>query len=196
MPTIDATVGGPNANSYLTQAEANAYFDTRPPLPTPWQTTGDPAIRLIIQATRVFDALAQPFKTLFVDTGRVYYRVRPMWTGVAAGGTQRLAWPRAGMFDQNGYAISPAIIPQTLKDATAELAGQLGITDRTLDNDVIIQGIKSVRAGSVGVSFKDDIMAQVIPDFVYNMIPITWLTEETYEPAIPAIFDVIGGDLA
>jgi hypothetical protein len=100
------------------------------------------------------------------------------------------------MFDQNGFAISPAVIPQTLKDATAELAGQLGIQDRTLDNDVIIQGIKSVRAGSVGVSFKDDIMAQVIPDFVYNMIPITWLTEETYEPAIPAIFDVIGGDLA
>jgi hypothetical protein len=26
-PVLDATIGGPNANSYVTLAEADAYFD-------------------------------------------------------------------------------------------------------------------------------------------------------------------------
>ncbi len=193
MPTIDATVGGPNANSYATLAEVNTYFESRPPLTTPWITTGDTPTRLIIQATRTLDAQLQPFKTLFVDTGRVYYRVRPQWTGAASTSTQRLAWPRTGMFDMNGFAIDPTIIPQDLKNVIAEFAGQLGMADRTLDNDVIVQGIKSVRAGSVAVSFGNNIMPQVIPDAVWNLMPIDWMTEELYEPAMPAQFDVFGG---
>lgn len=189
---IDATVGGVSSNSYLTLVEAQEYFDTRLPVDG-WDNADDQNV-LLIMATRVLNALAQPFKTLVPAQGSVpaYYRVRRQWTGAAATATQRLAWPRSGMFDGNGNAIPLDVIPQDLKDATAEFAGQLGLSDRTLDNDVIIQGLTSLRAGSVSLGFKDNITPQVIPDAVYNLLVVGWLTDELYEPALSAFFEVIG----
>lgn len=192
-PTIDATPAGPNANSYLTVAEANTYFDSRLPLTIAWDDV-DSKETLLVMATRTLDKLLTPYKTLFYQNGVAYYRVRPAWTGAPSTTTQRLCWPRTGMFDQNGNAIGVLIIPQDLKDATAEFAGQLGNADRTLDNDVIVQGIKSIKAGSVALSFGDGIMPQVIPDAVYNLLVNSWMTEELYEPALAAVFDVIGLD--
>jgi len=255
MPSaLDPTVGGVAANTYETYAEANAYFADRISLAPPWVTSGNEVY--LLTATRVLDALAQPFKT-FVPGTPPYYRVRRQWTGAPATLTQRLAWPRVGMFDQNGnpldYAImavsvasptkittnvphhlvtgqkvllansnsTPAVdgeravtvtsateftvavnvtvagmtgniyvIPQALKDAESELAGQLLKGDRTLDNDVIVQGLNSVKAGSVALGFNKSIVPQVIPDAVYNLMPVSWLTEEVYQPANPAFIDV------
>lgn len=192
MPaTIDATVGGASANSYETVAEAQAYFDTRLPV-AGWDDADSQAV-LLIMATRVLDALAQPFKTFFPAEGGTpaYYRVRRQWTGTPASTTQRLAWPRTGMLDQNGNAILSTVIPQALKDALSELAGQLGNEDRTLDNSVIVQGLSSIKAGSVSLTFNKGIIPQVIPDAVFNLMPQSWLTDELYVLADAAIFDVI-----
>jgi hypothetical protein len=193
MATIDATVGGATSNSYLTVAEADAYFDTRIALVPPWSAAADPDAALIM-ATRVLDALAQPFKTFVPgppgDPG--YYRVRRQWTGAAATSTQRLAWPRTGMLTRNGYPIASTVIPQELKDATAELAGQLLAQDFTLNNAVAQQGIASVKAGSVAVSFRDDfIFKQVIPDAVYDLLVQSWLTDEVIESVGRFEFEVI-----
>jgi hypothetical protein len=189
MPTIIATPAAANANSYLTLVEAQQYFDTRLPL-SGWDDADDQSV-LLIMATRVLDKLLTPFRSLIVQGGVRYYRVRPEWTGTPTTTTQRLCWPRTGMFDQNGNAIGTMIIPQDLKDATAEFAGQLGSDDRTLDNDVIVQGISSLKAGSVALAFRDGNVAQVIPDAVYNLLVNSWMTDELYEPATSAIFDVI-----
>lgn len=256
MPILNATIGGARSNSYLTYAEANAYFDERLALAVPWSTSGQEAA--LIMATRVLDALAQPFKTLFPGPP-AYYRIRRQWTGTAATAVQRLAWPRVGMLDQNGtpldvllgsnsatdptvfttaaehhlqdnqevlifgvegsvpdvngpqvatvvsptaFSVPVAVttsgtggrvttIPLTLKHATAELAGQLIVEDRTLDNDVILQGITSLKAGSVAIGFNKEILQQVIPQSVYDMLPYGWLTDEGYEPALRALFDVV-----
>lgn len=191
MPTLIVTVGGVDSNSYETHAEANTYFDERVPIVPPWVASGQEAV--LIMATRTLDALAQPFKTLFPGSGgqAAYYRIRRQWTGQAATTTQRLAWPRIGMFDRNGNAISANVIPQELKDAESELAGQLKRSDRTLDNDVVIQGLNSLRAGPVSLGFNKDIIPQVIPDAVYNLMPQSWLTDEKYESANPAMFGVV-----
>lgn len=257
MPTIVATVGAANANSYELYSEANTYFDGRIPIAPPWVTSGNEAY--LLTATKILDALAQPFKVLIPAQGGVpaYYRIRRQWTGAPASSTQRLAWPRLGMQDMNGNALDVGIaaisiaaaavvmttephrrttgdevfllgtdstpvldgartitvlssttfsvpvtttvagaagrvtwIPQELKDAESELAGSLLKGDRTLDNDVIVQGLTSLRAGSVSLGFKDNIVPQVIPDYVYNMMPLSWLTDELYEPALQAFFEV------
>jgi hypothetical protein len=191
MPTIDAAVGGASSNSYETHAEANTYFDERLPLNPPWVTSGQEAV--LIMATRLLDALAQPFKTFFpaMNGSPAYYRVRRQWTGSPATATQRLAWPRVGMYDSNGNAIASNVIPIELKWAESELAGQLLKADRTLDNDVIVQGVTSVKAGSVALTFKENIIPQVIPDAVYNLLPQSWLTDELYVMANSAQFDVV-----
>jgi hypothetical protein len=262
MPfALNATVGGSVSNAYETLVEAQAYFDSRMPLSGWDDPAGDTDQSVLIgMATRTLDALAQPFKTFFpAGSGSpAYYRVRRQWTGAPATSTQKLAWPRIGMFDHNNNPLDYTILsvsvaaaavittsiphnrvngeqvlianivgadaivsgpqlvtvltsttfsipvvnttpgtagifyvfPSALMEATAELAGQLGITDRTLDNDVITQGITSVKAGSVAVTFKNEIIAQVIPDAVYNLMPQSWLTDELYELAEPAFFTV------
>jgi hypothetical protein len=192
MPiTIIADPGAANANSYETYAEANTYFEQRIPITPAWAASGNEAY--LLTATKVLDALAQPFKTLIPAQGSVpaYYRIRRQWTGQRATATQVLAWPRIGMYDQNGNEIASTVIPQALKDAESELAGSLLKGDRMLDNDVIIQGLTSMRAGSVSLGFKDNIVPQVIPDYVYNLMPQSWLTDELYEPALQAQFDVV-----
>lgn len=257
MPTIIATPGAANANSYETLVEAQAYFATRL-LVAGWDNADDQNV-LLIMATRVLDAFAMPGKTLVTpSSGNPYYRIRRQWTGAPASATQALAWPRTGMFDKNGNSLdftilsasvaSPTVIttsrphgrttgdtvfifgsdstplidgayvvtvistttfsipvvvtvagtigsmtfiPQALKDALSELAGQLGNADRTLDNDVVVQGLTSIRAGSVSLTFKDIIESRVLPDAVWNLMPPSWFTDELIEPAWTAQFDVI-----
>ena len=255
--TIVATVGAANANSYETLVEAQAYFATRLAL-AGWDDADDQNV-LLIMGTRVLDAIARPFKQLVTPTsGAPYYRIRRTWTGLPASATQKLAWPRTGMFDMNGNSLdfvvtsasvaSPSVIttsrahgrtsgdtvfiygsdstptidgarvvtvissttfsipvnvtgagtigsmtfiPQDLKDALSELAGQLGTSDRTLDNDVVVQGLTSVRAGSVSLTFKEMIEKHVLPDMVWDLMPVSWFTDELIVPAYQAQFDVV-----
>ena len=192
MPvTIVATPGASNANSYCTLLEAQAYFDARLDVPG-WSDSLDQTV-LLAMATRVLDGFARPFRQLVPASGGVaaHYRVRGTWTGAPTTTTQRLAWPRTGMYDQNGNAIGSMVIPQDLKDAQAELAGQLGTADRTLDNEVSAQGITSIRAGSVALTFKEMIETKVIPDAVWLLMPASWFSDELIVPAWPALFDVV-----
>lgn len=188
---LDATVGGVSANSYLTVAEYLAYLETAyEPAESASALEDAPTLGM---ATRVLNAIFAPRRRL-VRPGRgekPYYLTAPTWTGLPATATQALPWPRTGMYDLNGNAISSNVIPQALKNATAELARQLKVADRTLDNDVSVQGITSVRAGSVAVSFKEMIDAKVLPDAVFDLLVPSWLTDEIITQAWPAEFDVI-----
>lgn len=189
--TIIATAGAANANSYITEAEATAYFSSRLPLVPPWEDADDPTAALVM-AARVLDAFAVSHKVLKFGAGTDrYYVTAREWTGAVATATQRLAWPRTGMYDRLGRAIDSGTVPQELKDAQAELAGQLVMADTTLDNAVAVGGITSVRAGSVAVSFKDMIQQHVLPDAVWLLMPASWFTDELVAPAMPAQFDVI-----
>lgn len=193
MPAIDATVGGAASNSYETLAEANTYFDERLALNPPWVASGDTAIRALLMATRNLETFAGSMRLLVPAQGSIaaYYRTPRHWTGVPASSTQRLSWPRIGMFDANGNAIPSDVIPQALKDAESEFAGQFLKSDFTLNNDVIVQGLTSVRAGSVALTFKDQIFKQTIPDAVLELLVPGWLTNELIEPAVAAQFDVM-----
>lgn len=182
--TLVATAGASNANSFITEAEADAYFDARVPLSPPWADAADPTAA-IAQATRLIVSMYAPRRTLVRTDppSESYYLIPPTWTGAVATSTQSLPWPRTGMYDVNGNAIASNVIPQALKDATAELAGQLAIADRTLDNAIATQGITSVKAGSVAVSFKSgniDVL-RVLPEVVRLMLVPSWITDEIWE---------------
>jgi hypothetical protein len=195
MPLVlIATPGDPNANSFLTLAEARSYFEGRLEVPE-WENA-DSQEALLVMATRVLVALFSPLRKLIrMDPPfNSYYLIRPTWTGTATTTTQRLPWPRTGMYDRNGNEIGVMIIPQDLKEATAELAAHLAKEDRTLDKDQMLQGLRSVSAGSVSVSFKDDLdptTALVIPDIVWNLLVPSWLTDEMIEYSNQALFDVV-----
>lgn len=192
-----STPGASNANSYPDVAWANDYFaNRRLPLPTAWEDIDNPEASLIM-ATRTLNKMLGK-SVVFnkaVGYGRSYqppyFLVGSTWTGLPATTTQALPWPRIGMFDANGFPIDPTVIPDDLKDATCELAGQLNIQDRTLDNENTISGVTEVRAGSVGVKFKNDIELKVLPDAVENLLVQSWMTIEEYVSALQAQFNVI-----
>ena len=193
MPvTINAIAGDPAANSFVSSADADAYFATRIPLKPVWIPGGsDVTNTALIMATRVLSAMNDPHKKLYVRGDVKFYRVSQAWTGAIATLTQGLPWPRSGMFNRLGIPIDPTLIPQELKDATSEFAGQLRMTDRTLDAAPMIQGLTNVNASGISISFKADIDPWVVPGAVINLMPASWLTDELWEPAQLAEIDMV-----
>lgn len=183
---LDATVGGANANSFDTVEHADEYFADRLPLPSPWEDQDNKGA-LLIMATRSIVAQFQMVKLFVPETGGVnargaYYVTPKRWSGQPASSTQRLPWPRIGMYDANGNAIAPDVIPDALKEATDELAGAFGQGDRTQDNDVAVQGITGIKVGTIALQFKSQIATtKVLPDFVMSMLPASWFLDEVVE---------------
>lgn len=138
--SLDTTPGSATQNSYATVAEFKTYRTNRYPQKAAALSASDASIEAaLIAAGRALD---ESFD----------------WTGTAVDATQAMTWPRSGMLTRNGFAIATSgssSITQPLKDAQCEWAYQLlaGV-DTTSDNDAAKQGIASVKAGSVAVSFQ------------------------------------------
>lgn len=145
---LDATVGGASANSYATVDEASAYHEGR--LHADAWTDADSADqeKALQMATQTLDDL--------ID-----------WHGVVVTDTQRLGWPRAGVIGRNGRLIEQDELPRELVEATAEFARQLLDENRTADSDVETQGLTALEVGPVKLSFKDEVIAKVVPDAVF-----------------------------
>ena len=184
---LDTTPGGASADSYATVAEADTYAtDKRVPAVTWWTT-----------ATTAQKEAALRGSALLLDA-------MFDWTGAAAvPSVQARAWPRSGMLTRNLFAIPTSgatSIPTDLKNAQIEFALQLGISDRIGDNDALRQGITSVRAGSVAVTFSDVMQqttreaadvalrklmgdlqwaARAVPDAVRYLLVESWYTQNS-----------------
>lgn len=107
MATIDATVGGADANAFVTVAECDTYFDERLNVSAWSDASADDKIRAVIMATR--------------DVSRLEF------VGVRVTTTQALSWPReyATNPDTSGYEdywYEADVIPDRVKYATMELA--------------------------------------------------------------------------
>lgn len=112
MPlAITATVGASNANSFVTEAEMDAYCEGR--LNASAWTSDAAALPALVEATRDLSNLT--------------------WKGWRVTETQALSWPREhvrdpdAIYDEDvgelGYPeYATDIIPQRVKDATCELA--------------------------------------------------------------------------
>ncbi len=147
---IDSTVGGTDANSYISIADANAYHDTHP-YSSVWDgASTDEKCRALVTATRLLD-------TWYV------------WEGDVASSDQALLWPRDGVIGPNGYEEDSDAIPIRIQQGTAELARQLLTSDRTADSELETQGIQSLKAGSVALTFRS-VVAKPIPDAVASLV--------------------------
>lgn len=146
--TIDATVGGAAANSYSTTAEANAYHDTHL-YASVWTGVDETKCKALQMATRLLDAMFD-------------------WYGEAADDDQRLSWPRIGVEGRVGI-IESTVLPDELKEATAELARQLLASNTTADSAVEVQGLTALKVGPIELSF-GSATGRAIPDAVFYMV--------------------------
>jgi hypothetical protein len=157
VSAIVTTPGSANANAYVDAAFVDQYHLDRPAPSIPWSTySADQKAAAILWATVLLDSMW-------------------CWTGYPTDAVQALQWPRGGMLRPSGWDyVGTNEIPIQLKRACAEFARQLAAADRTADSDVETQGISSLRAGPVSLTFKDDVTAKVVPDAVVNLIPDDW----------------------
>ena len=150
--TIDATLQGTAANSYVTLAEANAYFETVPH-DEHWTGSDDAKNRVLITATRYLDNFE-------------YY-------GERCSTTQALKWPRKE-YKVDGVKIDCTFIPQPVKNATFELAHSLLYKGEALVGTTGTQGTyEQVELGDLKVKFKD---SSQTPGVINNILDIyPWL---------------------
>jgi hypothetical protein len=157
--TIVETAGSASANSYISEAEFNAYIETCLHVST--AVTAAQAVegtdtikRALVSATRLLDEQIE-------------------WDGEANEPTvQALQWPRAGLEDDKGEDLDEETIPTRIKNACAELARYLIDSDRTAESST--DGINRLAVGSIELEFNSNTPPprKVIPDSVWQMISL------------------------
>lgn len=128
--TLVTTVSGASANSYVTLAQADAYFDERLNADD-WTDQGDnDQKKALVMAARRLDQVN--------------------WKGYKATSGQALAWPRSDLEDKDGYTVASDTIPQQIQDAQCELALAILASDDFLA-DTGLEGFESVKVGPISV---------------------------------------------
>lgn len=131
--TIDATLEGASANSYVTLAEANAYFETTPDDSTWTDKTDDQKNRALISATR------------FIDDFEFY--------GKRCTTTQALKWPRKE-YKVDGVELKCTFVPDEVKVGTFELARALANNPTALTGSKGTDGTyEEVKLGDLEVKY-------------------------------------------
>ena len=154
--TIDATLQGASANSYVTLAEADAYFETVPDSSTWTDKTDDQKNRALISATRWIDALS-------------FY-------GDRCTETQALKWPRED-YKVDGIKLVCTLIPQQVKVATYELARAFANDTDSITGTNGTSGLyDEVELGELKVKYKDSSTTPGLINNIFDVYP--WL--ETY----------------
>jgi len=143
---LDNTVGSADANSYVSLAEANAYFADRAHAES-WEEVENQE-QMLITASSQLD----------------WYVT---WKGTRVTGTQAMDWPRSGVYDKVGELYPEDVIPNDVKVAVYELALSSFDVDRTADGD--LAGLSEVRASSLMLK-TDDGMYNTKPDTIPDKI--------------------------
>lgn len=132
MPTViveDGT-GKADANSYISRAAADSYFDTQLRT-TPWTgASNDDKDRALIMATAQVDSFVR-------------------WYGRRKTKAQALAWPRVNVVDYDGYEVPSDEVPVEVQEAAAEMAKALLEGDRLADSDTV--GVKRVKVDVIEI---------------------------------------------
>ena len=146
---VENGTGLTNSNSYATIAEAETYFEAHL-YTTVWDIAINKDVALVM-ATRLLDD--------WID-----------WEGYRATEEQSLRWPRHDVVDEDGYLLDSDVVPQFLKNATAELAQYIMSNDPGAEPDTV--GFSSLRVGELAMTIdkndRDRITA--IPDVVKAII--------------------------
>ena len=112
--TIDATVGGTDTNSYLTLIECDDLIHARP-FHSKWDLITDDEEKnaALVWATRLLSDFT--------------------WTGLIASQTQKQAWPRSSVYDNDGREYLSTVYPEFLTVACSELAYYIATEARLAD---------------------------------------------------------------
>ena len=149
--TIDATLSGTSANSYVTLAEANSYFETVPDSSTWTNKTDDQKNRALIDATRQIDTL-------------VFY-------GDRCDNGQALKFPRNN-HEVDDVELACTAIPNNIKYAQYELARALANdTGAITGNKGTVGTPEKVKIGDLEVNYNKSSQGIGTPNNLFDIYP-------------------------
>lgn len=138
------TVSG--ANTYVSEAEADTYFEIVPVYSTTWAAySATEKEHLLRLATRVLDA-------------------RTVWEGYKQVDASPLRWPRKCVVDRDGLNVATNIVPQAVKDATCELARILDAEDITTGQDV--ERLRKLVVDVIEIEYQEGDSQQRVPQYL------------------------------
>jgi len=150
---LNATLSASDANSYVTRADADAYFADR--MHSSAWTALDDAVKdsLLVTSSQMLD--------WYIN-----------WKGDKATVAQSMQWPRTGAIRPDGTEIDDDVLPPEVKTAVYEQALVSIETDRMTDDP--LAGIGQLRAGSLmikaGAEKPNDTNADAVPDQIYRIL--------------------------
>lgn len=150
--SIDATVGGEGANSYVTLAQFTTYLDERPfdTTTTASAATEDERTRALIAACRRLD--------------------QEDYTGTKADSSQALKWPRYGVKDEDGRTYDSDAIPTIVQHAQMEQAIAYLTADSDPEAATGLEGFASVTVGPLQVTPRHTSAQGALPDIVRRLL--------------------------
>ena len=147
--TIIATPGASNANSYVTLANAETFFESRLHK-TDWTDATDANKNIALAwATRLLDDYIA-------------------WDGMIASSTQALMWPRTLIHNTEGYPVSSGSIPSFLSEATSEFGMFLLADDVSIEKGE--KGFKRLTLPGLDIYTDKRDRKGVIPQSVFAMV--------------------------
>jgi len=149
-----ATPGASDANTYSTFDEAETYMETRLHVDNWTDANDDDREAGLLMATALLDRLCN-------------------WDGLKAADTQALRWPRTFVYDPDDDSVDSTVIPQFLKDATAEFALHLLGDDLTITIPRDLEGFKQIKVGSLNLVLDTDRgtpKKAIMPDSVWIIV--------------------------
>lgn len=152
MPTLIATPGAVNANSYATLEFASVYLQDSRLYAQAWtNATPSDQERALIWATKLLDDWF-------------------LWYGVIRNRNQRLLWPRSAVYGRDGFFIEYDVIPNDISEATSELALELLKRDRTAQPELAGLGFRSAKVGEISVEVDSSETVVTIPENVLSIV--------------------------
>jgi len=146
--TIDATIAGATSDSYMTTVEALAYHGARLHNDEWSDASGTEREKALKWATRLLDNLN--------------------WMGRQWDDIQALRWPRIEVPDREGSFWDFDEIPVWLKNAQAELAWLLLISDPTREAGT--KGFHMIKVGPITMQINPDDRSMTIYQSVLDMV--------------------------
>lgn len=143
-----ATVGAVNANSYVDEAYADAYFLSRLGSEVWSSAASESREAALLQATVMLDSMFD-------------------WFGDRTTEDQALRWPRAWCEDRDGYIFDNDVIPESVKQAQCELAKFL-ITNNGYSAES--RGVDRITLGPIRLDFDDAATSLPIPTVVIELV--------------------------
>lgn len=150
--TLDATAKGADANSYVTVAEATAYFEGRLDSAGTWDAA-------VSGATTEDVALVMATARLELED----------YAGIPTTTTQRLKWPRLGTYDSKGDYLDSDVVPRCVKEATYELALAL-LQNESLLDETGLKAFTQVSAGSLSFTLHGQLADSGLPKVVRQLL--------------------------